>query len=81
MIEELEGSHDDRLGFAVSGTVDKSDYEVLTPAVQRAVDAFGSVRLVLDMRGFHCLRATTGAGSMCAQPTWMRSFSTDAHRA
>ena len=36
MIEQLSESHDNVLGFRVSGDVTKEDYDVLTPAVERA---------------------------------------------
>lgn len=52
MIEQMPRSHDNVLGFQVSGDVTRADYEVLQPAVQQAVDASGSVRLLLDLRDF-----------------------------
>ncbi len=51
MIEQLPESHDNVLGFRVSGDVTKEDYDVLTPAVEGAAQG-GSVRLVLDLTGF-----------------------------
>jgi len=52
MIEQLTGSHDNVLGFSVSGDVTKEDYDVLTPAVAAEAEK-GSVRLLLDMTDFH----------------------------
>jgi hypothetical protein len=51
MIQELPQSHDNVLGFRVSGDVTKQDYDVLTPAVSAAA-AGGTVRLLLDMTDF-----------------------------
>jgi len=51
MIAELSGSHDNVLGFQVSGDITKEDYDVLTPAVATAAQN-GSVRLLLDLTDF-----------------------------
>lgn len=53
MIKVLDRSAGPNLGFTVSGDVMKSDYDVLTSAVRAAVEAEGSVNLVLDMTSFH----------------------------
>jgi hypothetical protein len=52
-ITPMDRSEGDVLGFAVSGEVTTSDYEILTPAVEAAVDAHGSVKLLLDLTAFH----------------------------
>ena len=52
MIEQMTQSEGSTLGFAVSGTVTKDDYAVLTPAVEAAIGQFGEVNLVLDLTGF-----------------------------
>jgi hypothetical protein len=49
VIETLPRSHDNVLGFRVSGDVTREDYEILEPAVRALVDASGSVRLLLDL--------------------------------
>ncbi len=41
------------VGFKVSGDVTRDDYAALTPAVADAVDRYGSVRMLLDLTGFH----------------------------
>ncbi len=53
MIEKMERSAGDKLGFVVSGDVTKADYETLVPAVDAAIEAHGSVSLLLDLAGFH----------------------------
>jgi hypothetical protein len=53
VIAELDGSSGNALGFAVTGDVARDDYDVLTPAVEQAVDRFGSAKLLLDLTGFH----------------------------
>ena len=45
VIEKMARSHDNVLGFRVSGDVTREDYEILEPAVQTIVDESGSVRL------------------------------------
>lgn len=52
MIERMPGSHNNVLGFRVSGDVTRENYEILEPAVQTIVDVSGSVRLLLDMTDF-----------------------------
>jgi len=52
VIEKIPRSHDNVLGFRVSGDVTREDYEILEPPVQASVDASGSVRLLLDMTDF-----------------------------
>ena len=53
MIETMDSSTSKTLGYKISGTVTKADYSTLTPAVGAAVDANGSVSLLLDLTGFH----------------------------
>ena len=45
------------LNATFSGTVTKSDYEQFTPQVQAAVKASGSIRMLMDMTGFHWEKA------------------------
>jgi hypothetical protein len=45
------------LGFRVSGDVTKADYDVLTSAVESAVEAHGSVRVLLDLTDLHSEKA------------------------
>jgi hypothetical protein len=52
MIETMEKSTGGVLGYAVSGTVTKADYETLVPAVGAAIDEHGSVCLLFDLTGF-----------------------------
>ena len=53
MIKQLDQSNGSVLGFEISGDVTKDDYAVLTPAVEKAVSEYGSIRLLLDLRDFH----------------------------
>lgn len=53
MIEKMSRSHDNVLGFRVSGDVTRDDYAVLDPEVRSAVDAAGSARVLLDLTDFH----------------------------
>ena len=52
MIEQLPESGGNALGFRVAGDVTRDDYGVLVPIVLAAVEAHGSVRLLLDMSDF-----------------------------
>ena len=53
MIERIDHPDDGSLGFRAVGDIVKADYDVLVPAVQAAVDAHGTVRLLLDLTAFH----------------------------
>lgn len=53
MIEKMDRSSGNIVGFNVSGDVTKADYETLGPAVEAAIDAAGSVNILLDLREFH----------------------------
>jgi len=52
MIETMERSTGDVLGYRISGDVTKADYDTLTPAVGAAIDKHGSVSLLLDLTDF-----------------------------
>ena len=52
MIEQLEQSSDNTLGYKVSGTVVKDDYEVLTREVQALVERVGDINVLLDLTEF-----------------------------
>ena len=64
MIETMDRSTQTVLGFKVSGTVTKDDYEVLTPAVEAAIDANGSVSLLLDLTGFYWEKVSAWASDL-----------------
>ncbi len=53
MIEKMERSHDSILGFQVSGDVTREDYGMLEPPVRAAIEEKGSIRVLLDLTGFH----------------------------
>ncbi|MFN8168642.1 MAG: STAS/SEC14 domain-containing protein [Candidatus Nanopelagicales bacterium] len=57
MIEKLARSDGRTLGFALSGAVDRDDYDVLVPAVTEVVAAYGSVNLLCDLRQFRWEKA------------------------
>ena len=52
MIEKLNKSSGNVLGYEISGTVKKGDYETLVPEVQAIVEEEGSANLLLDMTDF-----------------------------
>ena len=52
MIVQLEQSSDNTLGYKVSGTVVKDDYEGLTREVQALVDRVGDINMLLDLTEF-----------------------------
>jgi hypothetical protein len=52
MIDKLERSSGDVLGYKVAGTVTKSDYEVMVPQVEALVEQEGSIKMLLDMTEF-----------------------------
>jgi hypothetical protein len=49
MIQKLDQSSGNVLGYKISGTVSKSDYQELVPAVESLVQQEGSIRLLLDL--------------------------------
>ncbi len=53
MIEQLEQSSDNTLGYKVSGTVVKDDYELLSREVQALVDRVGDINMLLELTEFH----------------------------
>lgn len=57
MIEKLARSKGSALGFALSGDVGKSDYDVLVPAVAAVVEEQGHVDLLCDLREFRWEKA------------------------
>jgi len=53
VIETMERSTVKILGYRISGDMTKADYQTLTPAVAAAIEAHGSVSLLLDLTEFH----------------------------
>ena len=51
-ITRSDRSTGDTLGFVVSGDVTKADYDLMTPAVEAAVEEHGTVKLLLDVTDF-----------------------------
>lgn len=64
MISTMERSSGDKLGFVVSGNVTKADYQTLVPAVEAAIEEFGSVSLVLDLNDFHWEKVSAWGADM-----------------
>lgn len=52
MIEKLEQSSGSVVGYKAVGTVDKSDYEKLTPEIEALIEQEGSITMLLDMTDF-----------------------------
>jgi hypothetical protein len=52
MIQTMEQSKDNVLGYRVVGDVTKEDYTVLVPGVEAAVKQYGTIRLLIDLSGF-----------------------------
>lgn len=58
MLETMERSSGNVLGFKMIGDVTKADYAILDPAVDAAVRKYGSVNLLFDLTEFHWEKAT-----------------------
>ena len=58
MLETMDKSSGNVLGFRMIGDVTKADYETLDPAVEAAVKQYGSVNLLFDLTHFHWEKAT-----------------------
>jgi len=52
MIEKLDKSSGNVLGYKISGTVKKEDYKTMVPEVEAVIEEKGSANLLLDMSGF-----------------------------
>ena len=52
MLETMEKSSGNVLGYKVSGEMTKEDYATLAPAVGAAIEEYGSVCLLLDLTDF-----------------------------
>ena len=52
MIERLEGSSGNVIGFTLSGRLHDEDYKAFTPAVEEVIDAHGKVRLLARFHDF-----------------------------
>ncbi len=53
MIEELQQSSGNVLGFKLSGKLHDEDYKHFVPVVEEAIQAHGKVRLVAHLTDFH----------------------------
>ncbi len=53
MIEELQQSSGNVLGFRLSGRLHDEDYKHFVPVVEEAIQAHGKVRLVAQFTDFH----------------------------
>jgi hypothetical protein len=52
MIQKLDQSSGNVIGYKISGTVSKSDYQELVPEVESLVQQEGNIRLLLDLTEF-----------------------------
>jgi len=52
MIETMDQSEGNVLGFRAVGNITKEDYATLTPAVEAAIKEYGSIRLLMDLTHF-----------------------------
>jgi hypothetical protein len=58
MLETMDKSSRNILGFKMIGDITKADYETLDPAVEAAVEHYGSVNLLFDLTQFRWEKAT-----------------------
>ncbi|MDP4013696.1 MAG: STAS/SEC14 domain-containing protein [Candidatus Nanopelagicales bacterium] len=52
MIEKLDRSSGNVIGYHFSSVIDKSDYEVLVPEMESLVKEHGTVRMLCDLTDF-----------------------------
>ena len=52
MIEKLEQSSGNVVGYKASGEIDKSDYDIFVPEVEALIEQEGSINLLLDLTEF-----------------------------
>jgi hypothetical protein len=53
MLETMDKSSGNVVGYKVSGDMTKADYATLDPAVDAVINEFGSIKLLLDLTDFH----------------------------
>ena len=64
MIEQLEQSSGNIIGFKISGTVTKDDYAALVPAVESLVDEVGDINMLFDLSEFHWEKVSAWSADM-----------------
>ena len=52
MIEKLEQSTGNVLGYKIAGTIGKEDYAVMVPEVEALIEQKGQINILLDMTEF-----------------------------
>lgn len=52
MIEKLEKSDGNAIGYRLAGRITKEDYQSLSPEIETLVKQEGIIRLLLDMEEF-----------------------------
>lgn len=57
MIQTMDQSKDNVLGYRVVGDVTKEDYTLLVPGVEAAVKTYGAIRLLFDLSEFKSEKA------------------------
>ena len=53
MLETMEKSSGNVIGYKLSGDVTKEDYATLDPAVEAAVERYGTINLLFDITELH----------------------------
>ena len=53
MLETIDKSSGNVVGYKVSGDMTKADYATLDPAVDAVINEYGSINLLLDLTDFH----------------------------
>ena len=69
MLETMEKSSGNVLGYKVSGDVTKADYATLDPAVGAAIKEYGSVCLLFDLKDFSWEKVDAWASDLEARAT------------
>lgn len=64
MIKELSQSSGSVVGYKVSGTITKEDYETFVPQVQALVEQEGSINMLLDLEGFEWEKVSAWGADM-----------------
>jgi hypothetical protein len=52
LIEKLGESSGNMIGFKLTGTITKDDYDVMVPEVEKLIKEHGNIRLLIDMDEF-----------------------------
>lgn len=64
MIKEINRSSGSVVGYKISGTITREDYETFVPQVQALVKQEGNINMLLDLEGFEWEKVSAWGADM-----------------